>query len=239
MSINAANHARHRQYLVFDADDTLWENNIYFEQAIAEFIAVLDHSTLSHADVRAVLDEIEHVNVPIHGYGAVGFARSLTETYHRLAERHISDDDLAHIRALGERILTQEKEILPGVVETLTDLAQRHDLGLLTKGDQDEQRIKVESSGLAGFFSHLEIVPEKHTEVYRNLIPTLGSSPSNTWMIGNSPRSDINPALAAGLNGVFIPHSVTWHREIEEITRPTDPARLLILERFPDLTTHF
>lgn len=226
-------------HLIFDADDTLWENNIYFEQAIAEFVALLDHSTLTPPEVRAVLNRIEHATIGAHGYGAAGFAHSLAETFRELAEGDVTDADVERVRALGVRILTQEKEIIPDVETTLADLGLRHTLALLTKGNQEEQELKVERSGLAGCFAHIEIVAEKETEVYRRLAEIHGWRPTTTWMIGNSPKSDINPALAAGLNAVFIPHHATWSMEHQDISHPDDPARLLTLTRFADLLTHF
>ncbi len=91
------------QHLIFDADDTLWENNVYFERAVDDFLAFLDHATLSREQARAVLDEIERANAGIHGYGAAAFARNLRQCYERLAERDISDDDLARVMGFGER----------------------------------------------------------------------------------------------------------------------------------------
>src|SRR4051794_40822185 len=93
---------RVQQHLLLDADDTLWENNVYFERAIAEFLDFLNHSSMSHADARAVLDEIELANAQVHGYGSAAFSRNLTETYRRLAEREISDDDLTIVMGFGE-----------------------------------------------------------------------------------------------------------------------------------------
>ncbi len=228
-----------RLQLVFDADDTLWENNIYFEQAIAEFVTLLGHSTLTPPEVREVLDRIEHATIGVHGYGAAGFAHSLSETFRELAEGDVTDADVERVRALGQRILTQEKELLPDVEAILADLGQRHTLAILTKGNQEEQELKVERSGIAHYFTQIEIVAEKETATYRNVTAAHGWEPASTWMIGNSPKSDINPALAAGLNAVYIPHLSTWSMEHQEIERPPDPARLLTLTRFADLLQHF
>jgi putative hydrolase of the HAD superfamily len=227
------------QHLIFDADDTLWENNIYFEQAIAEFVTLLGHSTLTPLEVREVLNRIEHATIGVHGYGAAGFAHSLAETFRELAEGDVSDADVERIRTLGVRILTQEKEIIPDVESTLAELGRRHTLAILTKGNQEEQELKVERSGLAGYFAHIEIVAEKETATYQQLAGSHGWRPGTTWMIGNSPKSDINPALAAGLNAVYIPHHATWSMEHQEIAHPDDPSRLLTLTRFPELLDHF
>lgn len=224
-------------HLIFDADDTLWENNIHFEAAIEEFLDFLDHSTLSREDARAALDEIERAHHGAHGYGARAFARHLRMTYERLAERHVDETSLATVTAMGERILEMPVELIAGVQETLETLAARHDLHIMTKGQHDEQRRKIEESGIASWFRHAEVVPEKHEQAYRDLVAMLSLDPARTWMIGNSPKSDINPALAAGLNAVYLPHPATWRLERQELRDPGGPGRLVTLERFDDLVT--
>ncbi len=185
-----------------------------------------------------MLDEIERANAGIHGYGgAAAFARNLRQCYERLAERDISDDDLARVMGFGEQILAQPLEVLNGVEETLQALGARHDLTLMTKGHPEEQRLKIERSGMGDVFRHAAVVPEKDAAAYRALVAELGLDPGRTWMIGNSPRSDVNPALAAGLNAVYVPHPATWRLEQEEIV--TGPGQLLVLERFSQLLDHF
>jgi putative hydrolase of the HAD superfamily len=226
-----------RQHLLIDADDTLWENNRYFEEAIAEFIDYLNHSRLTTAEVRAVLDEIELANTRVHGYGARSFTQSLRQCYEHLAERHIAEEDLTVVMAFGERILRQEIEPIPGVEGTLQVLAERHDLVLLTKGHPEEQRLKIDRSGFERYFSRAVIVSEKDEDVYRQVVGELAFDPTRTWMIGNSPKSDINPALAAGLNAVFVPHEWTWRLEHQEVALAE--GRLLVVERFSELLNHF
>jgi putative hydrolase of the HAD superfamily len=228
---------RLEQHLLVDADDTLWENNVYFERAIGEFLDFLAHSTMSRDEVRSVLDEIERANAQVHGYGSLAFTRNLRETYERLAERDIGDDDLATVMDLGERILRQPMEIIAGVEETLTALSERHQLIMLTKGHPEEQRLKIERSRLAHHFHHIEVVAEKHPGVYEGIVAELSLDPEKTWMIGNSPKSDINASLDAGLNAVFIPHEMTWSLEHAEI--PSAEGRLLVLNRFLELLEHF
>jgi putative hydrolase of the HAD superfamily len=226
-----------RQFLLIDGDDTLWENNVYFEQAIEAFIDFLAHSSMSREQVRAALDEVEHMNIRVHGYGSASFTRNLRETYERLAERDLQTRDIEHVLQLGERIATQPMQLLPDVEETVRYLAGRHDLMLLTKGHPEEQRLKIERSGLEALFSATAVVHEKAEETYRAIVQERQLDPAHTWMIGNSPRSDINPALAAGLNAVFIPHEHTWRLEKEEIVH-TD-GRLLTLRAFGELRAHF
>jgi putative hydrolase of the HAD superfamily len=227
-----------RQHLLIDADDTLWENNVYFERAIEEFIDYLDHSTLSRTDVRFVIDEIESANTKTaHGYGAAAFTRNLRTVYEHLAERQIDESDLATVMRFGERILSQEIELIAGVEATLQVLTERHDLILFTKGQHEEQRLKIDRSGIDHYFVRHVIVAEKDRPAYLYLLGELASDPAHTWMIGNSPKSDINPALEAGLNAVFIPHDQTWGLEQQELGEGT--GRLLVLERFVDLVEHF
>ena len=226
-----------RQFLIVDADDTLWENNIYFERAFDEFVAFLDHSSLTPPEVREVLDAIEIVNAKVHGYGSLNFARNLRQTYEQLCERHIAEGDLQTVMEFAERILDCPMETIEGVEETLEYLAGRHDLTLFTKGHADEQKLKVDRSGLGRYFSHTAIVKEKDEAAYRKLVAERAMDPARAWMIGNSPKSDVNPALAAGLNAVFIPHAHTWVLEKEEI-RPVE-GRLVVLERFEQLRERF
>jgi putative hydrolase of the HAD superfamily len=226
-----------RQHLIIDADDTLWENNIYFERAFDDFVAYLAHSSLSAREIRDVLDAIEAVNAKTHGYGSLNFGRNLRQTYERLCQREIGEADVRAVMAFAERILECPIEIIAGVEETLDHLAERHDLTLFTKGHPEEQKLKVERSGLGRFFAHTAIVKEKDRAAYCNLVADRAMDPSRTWMIGNSPRSDINPALDAGLGAVFIPHAHTWVLEKEHIRE--DNGRLVVLERFDQLRERF
>ena len=223
-----------RLYLIMDADDTLWENNIYFEQAIHAFVTFLDHSRLSREEVRAVLDEVEH----LMGYGSANFTKSLVETYRRLAEKDLYEEDIEQVRRFGEQIRSQPLQLLEGVRETLDYLSPRHDLFLLTKGDSEEQKLKVERSGIEEYFKQVVIVPEKDVNTYQRIVSDLQIDPQQAWMVGNSPRSDINPALAAGLNAVYIPHPHTWHLEHEEV-QYVEEGRLLTLSTFAELSNSF
>lgn len=224
--------------LIFDADDTLWENNIYFEQTFDRFVDFLDHSSLTPPQVREVLNEIELVNAKIHGYGSLNFGRNLQQAYRHLAEREIRHDDLEHVMSLARQILEQPLELIEDVEPTLADLARRHDLALFTKGHPDEQRLKVDRSGLAQYFGHTAVVKEKDAAAYARLVQEQGFALADTWMIGNSPKSDINPALEAGLGAVLVPHAHTWVLEHQEVRVP-DGGRFLCVQTFADLRRHF
>jgi len=226
-----------RQFLIIDADDTLWENNIYFERAFAQFTEFLGHSSLTPPEVRAVLDEIETANARIHGYGSLNFGRNLRQCYQRLAERQVREEDLRTVVSFAERILESPLEVIEGVPETLEYLSLRHDLTLFTKGHPEEQKLKIDRSGLGVFFGHTAIVKEKDAVAYLQLAQERSMDHRRAWMIGNSPKSDVNPALEAGLNAVFVPHAHTWVLEKQDI-RP-GRGRLLVLDRFADLREHF
>jgi len=226
-----------RQHLILDADDTLWENNIYFEQAFDEFCAYLNHSSLTPDEIRSVLDDIEVVNNKIHGYGALNFARNLAECLVQLAERAIHAHDIATVKEMGRRILEQEVVLMPGVAETLPLLAEKHELTMFTKGHPDEQNRKIDLSGLRPLFAHCEVVREKNRDAYLQLAEVRGFDHQHTWMIGNSPKSDINPALEAGLRAVYVPHERTWTLEREEIRDPE--GRLMVVKGFRELAELF
>jgi len=226
-----------RYSLLIDADDTLWENNIYFERAFEQFVALLDHSDLTAEEIRDVLDEIEIENIQVHGYGSASFGRNLQQCFRRLAEKPFKEGELAAVMGLAEQILEQPIELIDGVAETLDHLAQRHRLILFSKGRPYEQNLKVDRSGLRRYFQQCRIVREKDTAAYTGLVEEAGLDREKTWMVGNSPKSDVLPALDAGLNAVLVPHPHTWRLEHDEI--PPASNRFVVVERFGDLRTLF
>lgn len=226
-----------RQHLIFDADDTLWENNVIFEQVIADFIAWIDHPQLAPGEVRGILDEVETLHAVEHGYGTKVFTLTLEVTARRLREAELTAADREAIARLITRLAWDQLEIIAGVPETLAQLHGRHDLLLLTKGNREEQAHKIARSGLAHLFRRTVITPEKTAATYRDLVAEESLDPARTWMIGNSPRSDILPAVAAGLRGVFVPHQHTWRLEHDELPEAHD--RILQLPHFRALLEHF
>src|SRR5262252_2284991 len=227
------------QTLFIDADDTLWENNIYFERAIADFISFLDHKEHSPEQVREVINQVERESIVTHGYGLHSFAHSLVTTFETLSVEPITPGLHDRINSFAHRIAGHPVAIISGVTETLEYLAERHHVILLTKGNPAEQAGKVERSGLKEYFAAVEIVPEKDERIYRDAVAKYALEPEYTWMVGNSPKSDINPALAAGLHAVFVPHDQTWILEHEELASAPSSQKLLVVERFIDLQRHF
>lgn len=224
--------------LIIDADDTLWENNIHYEDAIERFLELVAERDRQKEKVRDILMEVERANVRVHGYGTDSFRQSLIDTLARAIQGSPSRRELRTIDELTHGIANMTIDFLPGVKETLPRLREHFRLILFTKGDLDEQQSKVDRSGVAPFFDHVELTTEKDKKAYVRLIDHYRLDPTKTWMVGNSPRSDINPAIEAGLNAILIPHPRTWELEHEDV-REDHPERLDILERFTDLITFF
>lgn len=228
-----------RQTLLIDADDTLWENNIYFERAIADFISFLNHRAYTPEQVREVLNDVERDCIVRHGYGLHSFTHALVDTFERLAVEPLTPGLHQTVVGFAHAIAEHPIEIIAGVPETLAYLHDRHHLIVMTKGDVIEQSGKVDRSGLRPYFSAVEIVAEKDEPTYRSIKDKYRLAPDVTWMVGNSPKSDINPALAAGLNAVFVPHDNTWVLEHEEVAEPAAGAKLLVVPSFAALRAHF
>lgn len=221
--------------LLIDADDTLWENITVF-YAINERYAQWVAPNLDPDQIGLDLDQIQKSFVGTHGYGRDTFEHSLIEGVRLFAGREPSDLDLAHITELVRPLQWEQLEPYDGVEDTLATLGKSNRLLLVTKGNDREQRSKIERTGLGRYFEACEILGEKTPDEYARIVSQHEIDPSDSWMIGNSPRSDILPALEVGLGAVHIPHDQTWSLEIAEL--PEHP-RLLQRERFADLVELF
>jgi putative hydrolase of the HAD superfamily len=237
--MTAESHFAPGQTLLIDADDTLWENNIYFERAIAAFISYLDHKEYTREEVRERLNEVERENVRLHGYGLTSFRRALVTCFEGLTTGPITPAKHERIMSFAQSIADQEIELLEGVAETLPVLASRHRLILMTKGNEVEQADKLARSGLSVHFEAVEVPREKDPDAYREVCAKYQLTAGTIWMIGNSPKSDINPALACGLHAVFIHHPHTWVLEHEVLDAAPAGQRLLEVERFGGLLEYF
>jgi putative hydrolase of the HAD superfamily len=236
---SSSTHPRLSHALLIDADDTLWENNIYFERAIADFISFLNHRERSPSEVREILNDVERDAIITHGYGLHSFAHSLIKTFEHLSVEPLTPALHETIHGFAHTIAAQPIQLLPRVEETLQYLAERHALVLVTKGDLQEQSGKIERSGVKKYFQSVEVVAEKDSAIYQSIVRKHVLQGDRTWMIGNSPKSDINPALRAGINAVFIPHDDTWILEHEELDQPESTRQLLALKTFSELRSHF
>lgn len=228
------------QTLLIDCDDTLWDNNIYFERTIADFIERLNHQHMSPQEVRLFLNDVERETILERGYGSHSFAHSLVTCFERLARQRITPELHEFIWGFAHQVSTCGLEIIPGVPETLDYLNRRsHHLVVMTKGNVVEQAGKVERSGLKDYFAAVEIVAEKNAPAYQEIVAKYEFEPANTWMVGNSPKSDINPAMAAGINAVFVPHDMTWILEHESVNPAPEGVQLVQVQAFADLRQYF
>jgi putative hydrolase of the HAD superfamily len=231
--------ARDGLNLIFDADDTLWDSNVHFRDAEREFAEVLREGgiTADQTTVREAVRRFELDVIRTHGYGRGPYVVALHRALDVLAAPETAALMRTAVDELGARFVNRPCEVLPGVSETLAVLSTRHRLLLFTKGQHAEQLRKLERSGLGHHFSRVEVTAEKDHAAYHALMERAGLDRAATFMIGNSPRSDINPALQAGLGAVFIPHWETWEHEREEIERVE--GRLIELRNFVQLLEVF
>jgi putative hydrolase of the HAD superfamily len=199
--------------IALDADDTLWENEIHYIKAKAEFVRLLGEYHQREEWIEQRLDEIENDNVSIYGYGIKSFTLSMLETAIEISGGRIHGADLERVIALGRGMLTTPVELFPHTRVVLETLSPHWDLMLITKGDQFEQKLKIDRTGLAGYFRQVEIVGEKTPASYHILLERHRIDPQRFLMVGNSLRSDILPVLALGGQAVYIPYANTWAHE--------------------------
>jgi putative hydrolase of the HAD superfamily len=224
--------------LIFDADDTLWDSNIHFLEAFDAFAAAVVRAGIEveRAEIQAVVHRSELDLIPIHGYGRRPYVMALRLAADRLAPSAIRKSLDSEIDAIGNDLVERHSELLPGVEPTVRELSTRHRLMIFTKGRRDEQMRKLRRSGLGRYFKRMETPHEKDVHAYRRLIRDAELDPTASFMIGNSPRSDINPAVRAGLGAVFIPYPHTWELEQEEIA---PHERIIEITAFRDLVDIF
>ncbi|NDV59466.1 HAD family hydrolase [Bacteroides sp. 519] len=200
--------------IAFDADDTLWVNEPYFQEAEEQFCILLKNYHPQHT-VSQELFETEMKNLPLYGYGVKGFVLCMIETANRISNKTVSADVIDKIIRMGRELLQKPIELLPGVEETLNQLKD-YKLIVATKGDLLDQERKLKNSRLEPYFHHIEIMSDKKVNDYQKLLKHLDCRPENFLMLGNSMKSDIIPVLELGGNGAYIPYHVTWTHEQQE-----------------------
>ena len=214
----------------FDADDTLWQNEQFFRLTEARFAALLaDH--VSAEVISGHLLEVERRNLQFYGYGIKGFTLSMIETAITLTGGRVPAPVIAEILSAGREMLTHPVETLPHARATLEQLAGGFKLVLITKGDLFDQERKLAQSGLGDLFDAVEIVSEKTAATYQAVFKRHGDGAAHSMMVGNSLKSDIVPAIAAGAWGVFVPHELTW--VLEHVDKPEEAPRF---REIPDLS---
>lgn len=205
----------HIKVIAFDADDTLWVNEPYFQEIEKQYTGLLKPYGASE-EISAALFRTEMKNLKSLGYGAKAFTISMVETALEVSNQMISAGDIRQIVDLGKSLLDMPIELLPQVKETLEILKEKgnYKLVVATKGDLMDQENKLERSGLAPYFDHIEVMSDKTEKEYLRLLNILQIKPSEFLMIGNSLKSDIQPVLALGGYGVHIPFEVMWQHEV-------------------------
>ena len=201
--------------IAFDADDTLWDNEAFFQETEKKFFELMEDYLPQHTVARELLKtEIE--NLPLYGYGIKAFMLSMIETAFRISDKTISVNSIEKIIGYGREILEKPVVLIDGVPEVLTSLKGKYRLVMATKGDLLDQERKLKKSGLESYFHHIEIMSEKKEADYKKLIKHLDIKPEEFLMIGNSLKSDVLPVLNLGGHGIHVPYHTTWaHEKVE------------------------
>ena len=201
--------------IAFDADDTLWSNEPFFQEVEKQYISILEPYETADK-ISAELFQTEMGNLKYLGYGAKAFTISMVETAIRISGGSISGGDIQRIIELGKSLLQMPIVLLPGVEETLKALKDKgnYKLVVATKGDLLDQENKLERSGLSMYFDHIEVMSDKTEKEYLRLLKLLQITPEEFVMVGNSLKSDIQPVLSIGGYGVHIPFKIMWKHEI-------------------------
>jgi putative hydrolase of the HAD superfamily len=205
----------HITTIAFDADDTLWVNEPYFQEAEKEFCALLEDYLPQHS-VSQELFKTEMKNLHLYGYGVKGFILCMIETVSRISEDRASIQLINRTIEIGKDLLLKPVELLEGVSETLNALKDKYRLVMATKGDLLDQERKLKNSGLQEYFHHIEIMSDKKESDYQKLLKHLDCKPEQFLMLGNSIKSDILPVLEIGGFAAHIPYHVTWTHEQHE-----------------------
>lgn len=213
----------------FDADDTLWQNEQYYKLTESHFRSLLaDYAEGDHVSERLL--DAEKRNLAHYGFGIKGFTLSMIETALDITEGRAPSSVISEILAIGRDLLSHPVECLPHARDALEALSGKYFLVLITKGDLFDQERKLAQSGLGDYFDAVEIVSDKTATTYRRIFGKHGEGPERAMMIGNSLKSDVVPAIAAGAWGVFVPHELTW--VLEHVDKPKEAPRF---REIPDL----
>lgn len=218
--------------IAFDADDTLWGNEMYFDQTEKKFCGLME-DYLSHQGISAELFQIEIANLKLYGYGIKGYILSMIEAAMKISNKTISIEVIDKIIQYGKDLLEEPVELLEGVTETLEALSGQYKLVVATKGDLLDQRRKLHNSGLGPYFHHIEVMSDKQEIDYLDLIKRLEIQPNEFYMIGNSLKSDVLPVLAIGGHAAHIPFHTTWAHE--KIDHKVEHPNFVTLQHLTDI----
>jgi putative hydrolase of the HAD superfamily len=203
--------------IAFDADDTLWVNEPYFQNTEKKFCALMEEFLPQHTLSRELL-KIEIENLGLYGYGIKGYILSMIETALKVSDNTISITAIEKIIEFGKELLNEPIELLDDVEEVLATLQKKYRIVVATKGDLLDQERKLRKSDLSHYFHHIEIMSDKGEDDYKKLIKHLDIHPQEFMMIGNSLKSDIIPVLNIGGHAIHIPYHTTWAHEQVETT---------------------
>lgn len=223
------------EIIAFDADDTLWHNESYFQEAEKKFCVLLENYLPQHTVARELL-HTEIKNIALYGYGIKAFMLSMIETAIRITDKSLPNEAIEKIIEYGQELLNKPVDLIDGVEDVLQQLKGRYRLVMATKGDLLDQERKLKKSGLENYFHHIEIMSEKKEDDFRKLIRHQDILPENFAMIGNSIKSDIVPVLNLGGYGFHIPYHVTWaHERVETLI---EHEKFKVLNSIHELLNH-
>lgn len=205
---------KHIKVIGFDADDTLWVNEPYFQDAGKQFCRLLIPYIHDMEITAKELFKTEINNLDLYGYGVKAFILSMIETAITITGGKIKGEEIGSILEMGNTILTMPIQLLDDVENVLKKLKSRYLFILVTKGDLLDQERKLQKSGLIDYFHHIEIMSDKHEDNYRKLLMHLNIKPEEFLMVGNSVKSDILPVISIGAQAIHVPFEVTWQHEV-------------------------
>ena len=218
--------------IAFDADDTLFVNEPYFQETEHKFCALME-DYLSHQGLSQELFKVEIENLDLYGYGIKGYILSMIEAAMKISNNTISIEIIEKIIEYGKKLLQKPIELLDGVEETLEALSGKYKLIVATKGDLKDQQSKLHRSGLGHYFHHIEVMADKQEINYQKLLKRLEINADEFFMIGNSLKSDVLPVLGIGGYAVHIPFHTTW--EHEKISHKVEHPNFRTLEKIKDV----
>ena len=198
--------------IAFDADDTLWDNEPYFEEAEQRFITLMG-DFLSKQSISQKLYDTQIKNLPLYGYGIKGYVLSMIESANEIVNGYLSNELYTSILNIGKDMLTQPVNLLEGVEETIHTIGKHYPVIVATKGDLKDQHRKLHESGIGQLFHHIEVMIDKNKLDYQKMLKRLEINASEFLMIGNSLKSDILPVLELGGTAIHIPYHTTWAHE--------------------------
>ena len=218
--------------IAFDADDTLFVNEPYFQETEQKFCALMS-DYLSHQGLSQELFKTEIANLDLYGYGIKGYILSMIEAALKISNNTLSLEVIEKIIELGKELLQKPIELLEGVEHTLKALHGKYKLIVATKGDLKDQQRKLHDSGLGNYFHHIEVMADKQEVNYEKLLKRLEINADEFFMIGNSLKSDVLPVLNIGGHAVHVPFHTTW--EHEKISHKIEHPNFKTLEKISDV----